>query len=272
MKRTPKPLREAAEAAWLSANGDRKKAIGILKKSPVATGRHRWGRLIIRWGRERHMRPGHRDLPRSGRPSHLTQQDLDKAVEILKGGYMFGCVPRAFPSMPFACVESEELRDILERAKISEDQLLKRIKEAAPEIVYQMQHVKAAFNMRQKKARKSACRALLRKSDRYRKQIFWVDAKKMYLQASSMKAWLDSSEPIATIPDSRTEGRKALHFYAMVNACGGPVALKYVTGTSGLVTEQQYKVCSLFSHFMFHRVMRVICHVLSTQPYARTSS
>lgn len=162
---------------------------------------------------------------------------------------MFGSIQRGFPSMAFACEESQELRDILARSNISSSHLLVRIKKAAPEMVHRLQHVKAAFNKKQKQDRRKACREHLRKSDRWRKQVFWVDAKKMYIQASSMKAWVDNSEPIATVPDLRTEGRKVLHFYAMVNACGGPVALMYVTGTSDHVTEQKYQVQStLLTH------------------------
>ena len=263
MSRVPEPLRHAAHDAWLEANGNRRLAVTILKKSPAAIGKHRWGRLIDRWGSGFNVRRGYQDLHRCGRRSHLSQQDLDRAVAILEEGYMFGCIQRGFPSMTFACEESQELRDILQRARISSSHLLVRIKRAAPEVVHRMQHVKAAFNKRQKDARKSACRWHLRQSPRFRKQVFWVDAKKMYIQASSMKAWLDSSQPIATVPDLRTEGRKVLHFYAMVNSCGGAVALKYVTGTSDHTPEHHYQVrccnppehscCSLWrTHVNFH--------------------
>ena len=66
----------------------------------------------------------------------------------------------------------------------------------------------------------------------------------MHVQASSLKAWLDVSRAVPTIPDQRCDGRVTLHFYAMVSALGGAVALKYVTGTSDHKGHQQYKVCT----------------------------
>lgn len=242
MSRVPEELRHAAHDAWVAAGEDQRQAIKALKKVPAAAGYQRLGKIIHRWGAGFNARRGYQDRHRPGRPSSLSQLDLDRAVEILKGGFMFGCIPRAYPSFSYACDESEELRGILARAKISRKHLLVRIKTAAPGLVFRMQSVKAAFNAKQKKDRMRDCRWHIRKSDRYRLQTFYVDAKKMYVSASPVKAWLDGSEETDTIPDLRAETRTVLHFYAVVNACGGPVALMYVTGTTGLARQQPYLV------------------------------
>ena len=239
--------RKAAHDAWIAACGHRRTAIKILKGSPGVTKQHAWGKLIKRHGEDFSTRHSFADKSRPGRPSHLTQAALERATAIIKAGFKFDSMQRVWLSSPQAFRESAELRSIAEEARLTHAHLFTRIQEAAPELQYAMQQVKQSFNMKQKRDRQRSCRGHLRKSARFRKRVFWIDAKKMYVQASRLKAWLDTSETIPTVSDQRCEGRTVLHFYAMVNAVGGAVALKYVTGTSDLKGGQQYKVRTFFS-------------------------
>ena len=170
--RADSPTRKAAHDAWIASGCDRRKAIKILKESPAVTKKHRWGRLIQRYGADWSSRHSYEDKARSGRPSHLTEAALKRAVDIIKGGFNFNSMQRGWLSMPQAFRESSELRLIATEAHIKHEHLVSRIKEAAPELEYCMQHVKQSFNLKQKIARQKSCRGHLRKSDRFRKRIF----------------------------------------------------------------------------------------------------
>ena len=242
MPKASEALRHAAHDAWIQANGDKRIAIKLLRQHPEAAGITRLGRFIATWGPGLQNRDGFKDAARPGQPSHIQQVDLRRAAQILKQGYPFNHVTRAFGSFQHALDESAELRGILESSQVSVAHLLRRIKAHDPTLYFGKQPVKAAFNLKQKADRVRASKKLLRQTDHWRQQVFWVDAKKMYVTATSRMAWLDGSQPVTTISDSRTDGRVALHFYAVVNAKGGPVALKYVTGTSDLQCDVKYQV------------------------------
>lgn len=242
MPRVSEQLRHAAHDAWIEANKDRRRAIQLLRQHPEGAALARPGRFIMKWGAGFQQRRTYADAPRSGRPRLVQPADVKRAAEILVAGYDFNGIQRGYGSFQHALEESEELKQILQRSGVKSAHLLRCIKCVHPEIVFRVQPVKPAFNLKQKKARVRDSKRLMKRSDRWRQEMFWVDAKKMHIKATPRLAWLDKTQLTATVPDSRTDGRVTLHFYAMVNAKGGPVALKYVTGTTGLQSDAQYLV------------------------------
>ena len=244
MTKTSAAVRHAAHDAWIQAKGDKSRAIRLFSQHPEAASISRPGRFIQRWGAEFAKRRHYQDAHRPGQPSRIQQSDLERAAKIVKQGYPFNNVTRAFTSFPHALKHSAELQTILKRSNVSQKHFIRRLTQNDDTLFFGKQPLKAAFNLKQKRDRMSACKKHLRQSSHWRQQVFWVDAKKMHVQATPAKAWLDKSQPVTTIPDSRTDGRVTLHFYAAVNAKGGPVAMKYVTGTTDLQSAIQYEVCA----------------------------
>lgn len=211
-------LRHASHDAWIAASGNKRKAIKAVKQHPECATVSRPGRLVDEWGKGFAKRRSYEDAPRSGRPRQLQPSDVQRAAEILKAGYAFNSMQRGYGSFQQAVHQSAELKQILQRSHVTSAHLLRCIKHAHPEVVFRKQPVKAAFNLIQKRSRVRACKRLRKRSNRWLDGMFWVDAKKMHIKATTRKAWLDSSEPTQTVPDSRTDGRVTLHFHAMVNA------------------------------------------------------
>ena len=164
--RADSPTRKAAHDAWIASGSNRRKAIKILKSSPAVTKKHRWGRLIQRYGADWSSRHSYEDKPRSGRPSHLTDAALKRAVDIAKEGLKCDSMQQGWTSMPQAFRESSELVLIAEEAQITHDHLVTRIKEAAPELKDCLQHLNQSSNLKEQKTRQLSCRGHLRRLDR----------------------------------------------------------------------------------------------------------
>ena len=149
--RADSPTRKAARDAWIASGSNRRKAIKILKSSPAVTKKHSWGKLIQRYGADWANRHSYQDKPRTGRPSHLTDAALKRAVDIVKDGFQCDSMHQGWISMPQAFKESSELTLIAAEAQITQEHLVTRIKEAAPELKDGMQHVNQSFTSRKRR-------------------------------------------------------------------------------------------------------------------------
>ena len=240
--------RKAARDAWLRASGDKKKAVQLMRQDPRASGCIRMDRMVSRWGRDFEIRGVFADQPRSGRPRQLTDAATLQAASILKSGYMVSGVHMCFTSSSQALTYSDELRSILKTANIGKKHLLQMIK-AVGGPAFKMLYVKNAFTHSERSRRMQISKQMLRSFSRaasFSNRIFWVDAKKLHVSLKSQRVWLDSDNPPDTIEDVRAAGArgglKTLHFYAAVNACQGPVAFVFITGTTGLKRDPPYRV------------------------------
>ena len=243
------PRRKAANDAWVEAAGDKRRALEILRQDPRAAGCSRPDRWILRWGYDYYKRRSFQDSARSGRPKQLSDAAAQQAATIIKAGFLVGSIKGWYSSLTQALEDSEQLRDILSTAGITRKHLLQRIKKVDPDVVYGMLHVKAAFTNDEKYLRIKVSKQLIRmftQAASLAKRVFWVDAKKMHVSLDSQQVWFDSEDKPDTVEDVRAQGArgrlKTLHFYAAVNACGGPVHLVFITGTTGLQRSPPYRV------------------------------
>lgn len=241
--------RQAARDSWLRADGDLHEAVRLMRLDPRAAGCGRPDRMILRWGRDNTNRDSLTDLPRSGRPRQLTKAATIRAAAILKAGYTISGVHKCYSSFKHACSQDEELQSILITADVTRKHLLACIGIEDPSAVFGMLHVKNAFTLSERRGRIKDSKKMLRNFSRaatYSQRIFWIDAKKMHVSLASQKVWFDSTDQPDTVEDVRAQGArgglKTLHFYAAVNACKGPVALIFVTGTTGLQRDPAYRV------------------------------
>ena len=167
MPRVSEQLRHAAQDAWVAANGDMRRAIQLVKQHHEGAGVARPGRLVKRWGQGFPKRRSSRDAPRPGQPRRVEPTDVERAAETLAARYDLNTIRRGFDSFKHALQHSDELRETLERSKVSSGHLLRCIKCTHPELVSRMQPVKAAFNLTQKRARVRDSKKLLMRSDSF---------------------------------------------------------------------------------------------------------
>lgn len=96
-----------------------------------------------------------------------------------------------------------------------------------------------------KSQRVAAAAKLLDLPPAWFESVVWLDCKTMYINPSSYYAWVDTAtmSPHDLVKEDkrcRARGKELvkLKFYIAVNAKCGPVALVWVTGTSGLAYDR----------------------------------
>lgn len=243
---TDEGMRLAAHEAWVQARGDSKAALPIFRQHPSAQSCKRPGRFLQRWGKGFSIRKSLRDQKRSGRPRKLTSDTVSRAVKLFTQGDPQDQDRSPFSSINEAIERTSELRDIVSTHAMSPRTLLRNMQAAQPDLVKRTEDLKPPMTSRLKQLRMDACDKLLQHSDQYFRRIFWLDAKTMHIVPKARKVWVESGAPLPVRTDSRLprsgRDRRTLHFYAMVNWCVGPVAIRFVTGTSGLQHARPYTV------------------------------
>lgn len=236
----------AALQAWSQAKEKRTAALKHFRLHPCYTSCKRPGRFLLRWGRDFPSRNSLSDKKRSGRPRKLTAATVKRAAEVFIAGYTRDGIQQSFCGINEAIELSPELKSIVTSHNMHPRTLLRNMQAATPTLVKRNEDLKPILSTIQKQQRVNACINLLRFKDPYFWRIFWIDAKTMHISPGRARVWVDSSAPMRVKTDSRMprsgRDRRTLHFYAMVNWCVGPVAIRFVTGTSGLERTKTYKV------------------------------
>ena len=239
-------LRLAAHEAWVQARGDYKTAMQLFKQHPSSSTCTRPGRFMLRWGKGFNSRLTFNDQRRSGRPRKLSAETVNRAAEVFTQGFTQDGNNQAFSSVNEAIELSAELKAIVSTHDMNPQTLLRNMQEAQPGLVKRTEDLKPPLTNRLKQLRMTACHRLLQHSDNYFQRIFWIDAKTMHIVPSARKVWVQSKAPLPVRTDPRLprsgRDRRTLHFYAMVNWCVGSVAIRFVTGTSGLQHAHPYTV------------------------------
>ena len=246
-------MRLAAYVAWKKADGQYKQALKVFKQHPGARDISRPDRFLKYWAWRVAQRLSLRDKPRSGRPRKLSQQTVDRAIQLFLAGSPDDGSQAGFTDLNEAFDKCPELRAIVSSNQMHPQTLLRNMCAANPDMVKRREDLKPIMNNRLKEQRVTACNKLLQLSDGYFRRVFWLDAKTMHISPSARKVWVDRKLPSPVRSDARVprsgRDRRTLHFYAMVNWCVGPVAIIFVTGTSGLQHAQPYTVSHSVSKY-----------------------
>lgn len=239
-------MRVAAHEAWIEAKGDLKAARHVFKKHARSSTCKRPGRFLQRWGKEFIFRKGFKDRKRTGRPRKLSSETANRAAEaFMKGSVQNGKV-QPYVSINEGLDMNPALKDIVSTHTMSPRTLLRNMQQVQPKLKKRTEDIKPVMNSRLKQLRMRACQQLLQFSDQYFRRIFWIDAKTMHILPTARTVWMEAGAPIPVRSDPRLprsgRDRRTLHFYAAVNWCVGPVAIRFVTGTSGLQHARTYTV------------------------------
>ena len=249
MGKIDEEMRLAAVVAWRSAFGQYKLAMQLFKQHPKFKSISRPDRVLKRYGQRADQGHGLQDKPRPGRPRKLDQPTVARATQLFLAGSDQNGRQESYTGVNEAISMNTELRALVNTHNIAPRTLLRNMQSSHPTLVKRKEDLKPIMNTRLKGLRVSACSKLLQHSDRYFRRIFWIDAKTMHIAPGARKVWVDSKFPMKVKSDSRMprsgRDRRTLHFYSMVNWCTGPVAMLYVTGTSGLQHAQPFMVSQL---------------------------
>lgn len=240
-------MRSAALQAWNQSGGLHQEALKLFKQHPRAHTISRCGRFVRRWGQGFAQRQSFSNKKPTGRRRKLDNETLDRAVGIFVAGNQQQDQPQPFSGINEALELSTDLNEIVTAHDMHPRTLLRNMQKALPSLKKCKEDLRPVLTERLKQQRLDACKQLLGYSDQYFRRIFFLDAKTMHIVPEAREVWVDTSQPMPIRTDSRKprsgKDRRTLHFYAMVNWCVGPVALIYVTGTSGLKPAKTYTVC-----------------------------
>lgn len=201
-------------------------------------------RFVSQWASRIATQGGCEDQPRSGRPSRLSEEDADRALSILREGYInpdSNC-HEWYHSISHARRWNTEFNEIMERCDFSDKVMLRRLQQVCDTLKFKKLRVRKQLTDEQKQERVQCAALLLSVPKRTLVQsYFFIDQKHMFVRPAKREVFLvdkDDLDEGAYVIDPRVwTGKKQetikLSFYAMVNGKLGPVALTFVTGTTG---------------------------------------
>jgi hypothetical protein len=203
-------------------------------------------RLIRRWGIQRSLVFHIRNAERTGRPSRLSPENVDECILALVEGQQTEEGAKPYESFAAFCRDSPIALEVLAGSKVTEKHLLRTMKAVLPTLQRIPIEIRVFLTAENKEARVQAAKAMLRKPQKYFKATIWADAKVLYAQPKSRKAWVDTakfSEDDTVVEDKRLKKKQSdyikLKFYLAVNSELGAVHLKFVTGTTGMKGDRQ---------------------------------
>lgn len=179
----------------------------------------------------------------------LSDADVARCIELLWAGYHVKGVHRLYKSIQHAATHNRGIKSILAKAGGDEPvkpmTLLKRMKAADARVRLRTVAMKRQHTAASKAARCNACRQLLL-WDLYKLQrVCWIDAATIQVVPEDVKVYAPPDCPgVVTDPrlPSHSSYTPKLKFYICINAILGAVALEFVTGTTGLQTDDQWLV------------------------------
>lgn len=255
MKEYDEGYRTVAASCWREAKGDTKAAttdfvsritnLGLKAPGAPTNFVRRWGQY---WDEHGHCKG---EASNSGRSRRLDPEDAEQLAGDLVNYQQFG-LQGPFTSLRQLQNTSDEARDILEAAAASHSTVTRALREVAPDLVYKQLTVKQKLSPAQKKARLNTALQHQHVSDSTLERVVWIDAKTMYCSIRQRFGWVLSSEevPFETIRPASRKKPITLKYYIGVNARGGAVFIRFVTGTTGYTPVRAYRVSLLLDQPM----------------------
>lgn len=178
-----------------------------------------------------------------GRPRKVTDTEAAAAVQWLWAGYEAEGEQRYYTSIEAACELSPKLAACVAAHDIKPRTLLAAMRRVEPKCRRQLTVVKRPHSPENRKQRVRCCEQLEGWSLSRLQRTCWIDAATIWLVPKNMKVFAPPGVHLV-LTDSRhpTHSSKIrkLRFYICVNALLGPVALRFITGTTDL--EGNYMV------------------------------
>ena len=189
------------------------------------------------------------DAARSGRPKKLTEEWVDSCITALSHGYEMETTTgtKRVPYRTWAqfCQNCPTAMQCLEATGVTPAHLLKTCLATLSSLKRVKIQVKVWLKPEIKAQRMAAAAKLLELPPAWFEGVVWLDCKTMYINPTSFYAWVDTAtmSPHDLVKEDkrcRARGKELvkLKLYIAVNALCGPVALVWVTGTTGLAYDR----------------------------------
>lgn len=180
-----------------------------------------------------------------GRPVKLPVEAAQRAVELLWDGHVVEGKKRYFRSIAQAVALKPELKAITKKYDIKPATLLRHMKDVEGDVRLRLEVVKRCLTDDNKAQRlKSSKQLMLWPLERLRR-TFWIDAATIYIVPKSQRVYAPPDAHMVETDDrmpNHSSQLQKLRFYVCINAILGPVAIKFITGTTGLHTEEEWLV------------------------------
>lgn len=261
-KNATEPMRLYAFAAMSQSNGNLKKASEAYNAWSAKQGYPkmlRVRRFLTKW-HKRYLETGTvQAIKPKGRTRIVKASDAKRASEILAAGSEKekSGKQQHFGTLREGLQESEELRQIRNRYKVSDLTFMRAMQAQNPKLKQRVQETVQPYPEQVKIDRLKAAKFLKRQPKHFFKRILWIDAAKVYCRIDNKrKVWVD----ITTTPhppvlfDKKAAGKRCktfvLAYYAAVNSELGPVHICLTSGCQGFkanANDKQYMVRSYIS-------------------------
>lgn len=181
-----------------------------------------------------------------GRPRAVSNAEAAVAVKALWDGYESEGQQCFYTSIEAACKGSAQLAVVLERHGITSRTLLTAMKRVEPRLRRQLLVVKRPHSPDNRRERMRCCEKLGTWSLSRLWRTCWIDAATIWVVPKNMKVFAPpGAHMVQTDPrhPHHTSKIRKLRFYICINALLGPVALRFITGTTDL-EGGAYEVCA----------------------------
>lgn len=251
LRPSKKALRNWAADCYIRANRNAREAVELLLAEIDGKFRlPRANRFCRRWGERRIATGGVGDAPRSGRPKKLTEEWVDACITALSQGYerMDASGPKRVPFRTWTqfCQNCPTAIACLAATGVIAAHLLRACMLALPTLKRVKIQVRVWLKPEIKQQRVTVSNLLLAKPVEWFNAVVWLDCKTLYINPTSSFAWVNTAamSPHDLVREDRrcrARGKELvrLKFYIAVNALLGPVALIWVTGTTGLTYDRR---------------------------------
>lgn len=203
-------------------------------------------KFIKRWSELVESRGSVADLQRSGRPPLIPDLMAEECASIMLNGYIDESGQQMYwASVRLACTENAHMRQVLKDHDITPKQLLLRMHAVQPDLEYLNLYVKKPLQNQRHDAqvlRLQAAIHLINLPEHMFKRTFWLDAASFCVTPElKVKVWssrdaANEGKLMRTDPHLALAANKMVYikYYACVNWLKGPVAVSFVTGTTGI--------------------------------------
>lgn len=188
------------------------------------------------------------DKHRSGRPPTLTD------AEALQASLAFAS--DRFTTVAEARRKSPYIRRLVQQKGVSEQMLRRRMWQVNPRIIKHIPKLKKRLTDKQKKARVTAAKRLLKMTDEELARVVWMDAKTIWVKPERLKdavygihGFADEKALRLSIANVSTTGVR-LKYFSGVNGDKGRVFLVYTSETTELYPKEireMLRVCDVVS-------------------------
>lgn len=238
-------LRHDAVVCWYRNGEDIAAAVAALKSWHPEVKGINFARFIRDWVKAFKTKYSVATPVSPGRPSSVPPEEAKRAVEILWAGYVAEGKHLHYRSIKQAVGQNKDLKAITTKYKIEPETLLRQMVKVEPACRRRRQVIKRLLSVENRRERREACKKLLLWPIEQLRRTFWIDAATIYVVPKAQRVYAPPDAHLVLTDDrlpSHSTQLKKLKFYICINAIVGPVALKFVTGTSELHTDEEWLV------------------------------